>query len=714
MPPKRSVRSAKAPSKPRAVGPKARAAKAKHDSSALMEATETAEEAVRTRGSTPKGERRSRSRSKAPEAAPGKEESPQPQSGGASRASTGRPPSRTARWLCILGAGDIWPIEEKQVEDNTTMADTEAVAGMSASDTAGSKPKADPPVKRLTLAQGLERAQASKAAAAAKAASEAKAGEASAKKQVAPSSSPGGSSSKLFSDSESENEEGTIREDREVSNDLDEQQQYQAAASGSHARQSAAATAVGSSSGGGASYPQGYFPPEPGTGAPALLEKLTAPRGLISGYTSRGSYERALVEKEPLFLGDIDVARCVLLAPHKLTLKEFTTLRKKPEDKGGLHPVWGFHWVKPNENMTWSEVEDLFWRYVQRKGYSEQEYKELREDRTLSAILDMRELHIEFAQLVSKRKLRPKMDELKQGARAKAREERGRGATTSATVPRTPAKKPRTTYEAAAASRPISQQPSGSLPGAAQRAPTSYPTQGNPSTSRAAGAYHGVAAPKGLVPRDSGSAHDDQGGPAVASHDHGYEPEATQPHGGGPSQVVALQQEEIRLLRDRVYVLEIALGVALGGEAASRAGQPGAVEQLRAYVASLFRETRDLHGRVDRRADLSSYDSLRNQLAGLRTELHGHAPQQQPHSYQVQFDQGSYGAPAYAAPMYAAPSYDQRAYQAPYRDPTPRFEELRSSPLGHPPLPAAQPEPEGHEPLKTTHVKRRVSCHRLG
>ncbi|KAE9075123.1 hypothetical protein PF007_g25126 [Phytophthora fragariae] len=602
MPPKRSVRSAKAPSKPRAVGPKARAAKAKHDSSALMEATETAEEAVRTRGSTPKGERRSRSRSKTPEAAPGKEESPQPQSGGASRASTGRPPSRTARWLCILGAGDIWPIEEKQVEDNTTMADTEAVAGMSTSDTAGSKPKADPPVKRLTLAQGLERAQASK----------------------------------LLSDSESENEEGTIREDREVSNGLDEQQQYQAAASGSHARQSAAATAVGSSSGGGASYPQGYSPPEPGTGAPALLEKLTAPRGLISGYTSRGSYERALVEKEPLFLGDIEVARCVLLAPHKLTLKEFTTLRKKPEDKGGLQPMWGFRWVKPNENMTWSKVEDLFWRYVQRKGYSEQEYKELREDRTLSAILDMRELHIEFAQVVSKRKLRPKMDELKQGARAKAREEPG--------------------------------------------------------------AYHGVAAPGRLVPRDSGSAHDDQGGPAVASHDHGYEPEATQPHGGGPSQVVALQQEEIRLLRDRVYVLEIALGVGLGGEAASRAGQPGAVEQLRADVASLFRETRDLHGRVDRRADLSSYDSLRNQLAGLRTELHGHAPQpeQQPHSYQVQFDQGSYGAPAYAAPMYAAPSYDQRAYQAPYRDPTPRFEELRSSPLGHPPLPAAQPEPEGH------------------
>ncbi|KAE9342671.1 hypothetical protein PR003_g9343 [Phytophthora rubi] len=78
MPPKRSARSAKAPSKPRAVGPKTRAAKAKYVSSALKEATETAEEAVRSRGSTAEGERRSRSRSKTPEAASGKEESPQP------------------------------------------------------------------------------------------------------------------------------------------------------------------------------------------------------------------------------------------------------------------------------------------------------------------------------------------------------------------------------------------------------------------------------------------------------------------------------------------------------------------------------------------------------------------------------------------------------------------------------------------------------------
>ncbi|EGZ29429.1 hypothetical protein PHYSODRAFT_249285 [Phytophthora sojae] len=570
MPPKRSARSAKAPPEPRAVGPKTRTAKAKDESSALMEATKAAEEVVRSRSSTPESGRQAGARSKSPDAAQGKEESPRghkspvrdweaavfdctmvqysgessPDDENVSEGST------HAAEGTELAAGDMTNAsadakassekeaedaesgsgDSKQSHDEVAMADAGVVAEKSPSD-AGSKPKEVLASKHLTLAQGRERAQASKAAAGAKAA------EAKAKKRSA-SRSPRGSSSKLFIDSESEDEEGSPIE---------------------------------SSSGGDATYPQGYFPPEPGTGAPALLEKLSAPRGLIGGYTSRGSYERALVEKEPLFLGDVEVARCVLLAPHKLTLKEFTTLRKKPEDKGGLHPVWGFHWVKSNDNMTWSEVEDLFWRYVQRKGYSDQEFEELREDRTLSAILDVRELRIEFAQLVSKRKLHSKMDELKRGES-----------------------------------------------------------------------------------KSSGSAHYDQGGPAVASHGHGYEPEATQPYAGASSQVVALQQEKIRLLRERVYVLEIALGVGLGGEAAARAGQPGAVERLREDVASLYQEARSLHGRVDRRADLSSYDSLQNQLAGLRAELHGHAPypeQQQPHSYQAQFGQGSYGAPAYAAPM---------------------------------------------------------------
>ncbi|EGZ30376.1 hypothetical protein PHYSODRAFT_323774 [Phytophthora sojae] len=689
MPPKRSARSAKAPPKPRAVGPKTRAAKAKDESSALMEATKAAEEVVRSRSSTPESGRQAGARSKSPDAAQGKEESPRghknpardweaavfdctmvqysgessPDDENVSEGST------HAAEGTELAAGDMTNAsadakassekeaedaesgsgDSKQSHDEVAMADAGVVAEKSPSD-AGSKPKEVLASRHLTLAQGHERAQASKAAAHAKAA------EAKAKKRSA-SRSPRGSSSKLFIDSESEDEEGAVHEPKELSNNLDEQQQqYHAASSGAYARQPTARTAIESSLGGDATYPQGYFPPEPGTGAPALLEKLSAPRGLIRGYTSRGSYERALVEKEPLFLGDVEVARCVLLAPHKFTLKEFTTLRKKPEDKGGLHPVWGFHWVKPNDNMTWSEVEDLFWRYVQRKGYSDQEFKELREDRTLSAILDVRELRIEFAQLVSKRKLHSKMDELKQEARAKAREERGRGATTSATVPRLLNGLPRVIR--LRVTPPLHEQLA-----LAMEPPL-------PDVS-----FH-------VVVDLTITIKEGRWWPRTAM--------ATS---------LRRRSQEIRLLRDRVYVLEIALGVGLGGEAAARAGQPGAVERLREDVASLYQETRSLHGRVDRRADLSSYDSLRNQLAGLRAKLHGHAPypeQQQPHSYQAQFGQGSYGAPAYAAPMYAAPSYDQRAYQAPYRDPTPRFEELRSSPPGHPPIPAGQPEPEGH------------------
>ncbi|POM75456.1 Hypothetical protein PHPALM_7441 [Phytophthora palmivora] len=72
-----------------------------------------------------------------------------------------------------------------------------------------------------------------------------------------------------------------------------------------------------------------------------FLEHLKAPRGLNHGRTSRGAYERALVQGEPPFVNDIEAARCVLLAPHRIPLKEFTSLRKKPEDRGGLFPIWG-------------------------------------------------------------------------------------------------------------------------------------------------------------------------------------------------------------------------------------------------------------------------------------------------------------------------------------------------------------------------------------
>ncbi|POM69132.1 Hypothetical protein PHPALM_14616 [Phytophthora palmivora] len=100
-------------------------------------------------------------------------------------------------------------------------------------------------------------------------------------------------------------------------------------------------------------YPRGYYPPDAGSGSPMFLEHLKAPRGLNHGRTSRGAYERALVQDEPLFVNDIEAARCVLLAPHRIPLEEFTGLRKKPEDRDLLFPVWatlGYNPRTPQHN----------------------------------------------------------------------------------------------------------------------------------------------------------------------------------------------------------------------------------------------------------------------------------------------------------------------------------------------------------------------------
>ncbi|POM78369.1 ATP-binding cassette (ABC) Superfamily, partial [Phytophthora palmivora] len=129
----------------------------------------------------------------------------------------------------------------------------------------------------------------------------------------------------LFDSSDEEEEEGAVSEPQEISNDLDEQQErYQAA--------QLQGTPVPPTP----VYPRGYYPPDAGSGSPMFLEHLKAPRGLNHGRTSRGAYERALVQDEPLFANDIKAARCVLLVPHRIPLKEFTSLRKKPEDRGGL------------------------------------------------------------------------------------------------------------------------------------------------------------------------------------------------------------------------------------------------------------------------------------------------------------------------------------------------------------------------------------------
>ncbi|POM61767.1 ABC Superfamily [Phytophthora palmivora] len=154
--------------------------------------------------------------------------------------------------------------------------------------------------------------------------------------------------------SDEDEEKGAITEPQEISNDLDEQQErYQATQlqGVSEVAFSVPPTPV---------YPRGYYPPNAGSGSPMFLEHLKAPRGLNHGCTLRGAYERASVQDELLFVNDIEAARCVLLAPHRIPLKEFTSLRKKPEACGGLFPVWGYPWVQPENTTTQSQAEDLF------------------------------------------------------------------------------------------------------------------------------------------------------------------------------------------------------------------------------------------------------------------------------------------------------------------------------------------------------------------
>ncbi|POM81402.1 LOW QUALITY PROTEIN: ATP-binding cassette (ABC) Superfamily, partial [Phytophthora palmivora] len=336
------------------------------------------------------------------------------------------------------------------------------------------------PAKNLSLTEGKARAQSVKAASP-KRADE---GAAAAKKRTAPGSPTSEPSiakgfKSLFDSSDEEEEEGAVSEPREISNDLDEQQErYQAA--------QLQGTPVPPTP----VYPRGYHPPDAGSGSSMFLEHLKAPRGLNHGRTSRGAYERALSNHSLSSGLHIEAARCVLLAPHQIPLKEFTSLRKKPEDRGGLFPVWGYPWVQPKNTTTQTQAEDLFWRWVSLKNFTVQELiKELREDRLLSYVLDQRDLRIEFAHLVAKRQLHSVMEGLRLLSKSRVKLKFLLNIFVDIAVKA--AKKPRTTY--APAVDPKSQQPSGSQPGAGLPAPTSSVTRGNPVTSLADGASQGAA-----------------------------------------------------------------------------------------------------------------------------------------------------------------------------------------------------------------------------
>ncbi|GMF38566.1 unnamed protein product [Phytophthora fragariaefolia] len=524
---------------------------------------------------------------------------------------------------------------EGETRPSPSQADPQAKAARTASDPDTGSGQRSLPVRNLTLSEGLARVRGS-----------ATQHQGAAAAEEEPTSSRKRSSS--------------YPESQAISNDLDGQQErYHAAQLQSSNFPSAQASVPVQSTqtAGGKAYPRDYYPPDEGTGAASFLKLLQDPRGLVGGYTSRGAFDRELVMNEPLFQENIETARCGLLAPHRIHLKELTSLRKKPETKGGLFP----------------QAETVFWAWVLEQGYHRQELDQLIAELVLSSVLDQRELRIEFAHLIAKRQL---------SVGGSARDERGYGAYATVTIPRRVAKKPRTTYEAAVASGPRSRQSSGSQPGAGPPAPTRSVTRGIRTTSQGAGASHERAAPGEHTPHGSGGLHSGLEEPGEASND--YVPSTTAGGSRSPSRTVdpavTLQQEEMRLFRDRLYVIEIALGLGPGGQAAAQSEKQGALEDLRAEVQSLRHEIRDLHDRVDRRAAVGEVSALRQEVYHIRSELRA-LRETLPHGYPPSYGSHAYGVPPMGRQAYVAPatelrphaprSYDQRGYPPAYREPAP-------------------------------------------
>ncbi|POM67253.1 Hypothetical protein PHPALM_16784 [Phytophthora palmivora] len=265
-------------------------------------------------------------------------------------------------------------------------------------------------------------------------------------------------------------EERAIAEPQEISNALGEQQErYQAA-------QLQGASEVASSAPPTPVYHCGYYPPDAGYRSPMFLEHLKVPRDLNHGCACLGS-------GRPLFVNDIEAAWCVLLAPHRIPLRNVQ--------------VSGTWKIVPKNITTQSQAEALFWRWVSLNTLQFRSLKELREDRLLSYILDQRDLRIAFAHLIAKRHLHSVMEGLRQQSKSSAQDERWYGSVSPGTVHRNVAKKPRTTYAPAVVDL-RSQQPSGIQPGAGLPVPMSSVTRGNIATSQAASASQSAAALVGL------------------------------------------------------------------------------------------------------------------------------------------------------------------------------------------------------------------------
>ncbi|GMF61006.1 unnamed protein product [Phytophthora fragariaefolia] len=256
---------------------------------------------------------------------------------------------------------------EGETRPSPSQADPQANAAMTASDPDTGSGQRSLPVRNLTLSEDLARVRG--AATQHQGAVAAQEDPTSSRKRSA-SQSPRHKARASFralfeTSSDGDEEEGAVPEPQEISNNPDGQKErYHVAQLQSSNLPSAQASVPVQSTqtAGGKAYPRGYYPPDEGTGAASFLETLQDPRGLVGGYTSRGAFERKLVMNESLFQVNIESARCVLLAPHRIPLKEFTTLRKKPETKGGLHSVWGYPWANPKGPLAFLKPSRSFGR----------------------------------------------------------------------------------------------------------------------------------------------------------------------------------------------------------------------------------------------------------------------------------------------------------------------------------------------------------------
>ncbi|KAG2957438.1 hypothetical protein PC118_g24022 [Phytophthora cactorum] len=363
-----------------------------------------------------------------------------------------------------------------------------------------------------------------------------------------------------------------------------------------------------------------------------------------------GAYERTLVQRNPLFTENIEAARSPRTGVASIPFGVTPGSAPRTASRGAPPTCW-----------------------VASHSYSQEELRELQQDRLLSCIVDQRDHRIEFVHLVSKRLL-PK--DFQKRAASSAQGERGYELYASAPIPRS-GKKARTTHEAAATSVPRSRQPSGSQPGAAQSAPTSSVSRDIPATSPVAGAFYQGAARGRPAPHGSGSLHYGRGEVEVPSFDFEYEapPAGRSSRLSAPlATVTQPQNAEIDRLRQRVLVLEIALGLGTGGDAAAQTGNRGVLAKLEDRLHQLGRAISGLYDRVGRRAPSSDVDEAFRQLQQVRGALRDLAPRTETHSY------GPSGVPDASRSTNAAWVLPYAAGRSTTSEADSRFEELGPPP----------------------------------